>query len=116
MAYAAGLGPVGGDTVGVRVPPPAHLPSRGATVSPGVCRGLRMAVRAQQPQVLRPVIEWIAINVVHVQCQWRAPPRLTDPAFHTDRRDPDMSEKATQQGSPSAVGSSGTPHQEFRRI
>jgi hypothetical protein len=23
MAYAAGLGPVGGDTVGVRIPPPA---------------------------------------------------------------------------------------------
>ena len=26
MAYAAGLGPVGGDTVGVRIPPPAPVP------------------------------------------------------------------------------------------
>ena len=32
MAYAAGLGPVGGDTVGVRIPPPAP---KGGTVSDG---------------------------------------------------------------------------------
>src|SRR5215472_14450747 len=33
MAYAAGLGPVGGDTVGVQIPPPALCPS--IPVGPG---------------------------------------------------------------------------------
>ena len=31
MAYAAGLGPVGGDTVGVRIPPPAPVKGFGET-------------------------------------------------------------------------------------
>src|SRR6202050_2678343 len=55
LEYAAGLGPVGGNTVGVRVPPPALSDGSWLAawrlVPPRERLCLKVAIRVQEPQV-----------------------------------------------------------------
>jgi hypothetical protein len=46
MAYAAGLGPVGGNTVGVQIPPPALFPAGILRQLAGATLGMRYSAAA----------------------------------------------------------------------
>ncbi|WP_199236029.1 hypothetical protein [Micromonospora sp. S4605] len=56
-------------------------PSLQPSVPPGVGPGLAVAVRAEDAQVGRAVVEEVAVDVVDMQDEWPAPPSRPDAAL-----------------------------------
>ena len=65
--------------------------------------GLRVAVRAEELQVARPVIQPISVAVIHVQDQWPVIPHRPDAAFLTEIRPSSLVELAEHEARPGGV-------------
>ena len=48
-------------------------------IPPAVCVGLRVAVGAEQLEILEAVVIAVPIHMVQLKCQWQSPP-LGEPA------------------------------------
>ena len=70
-----------------------------------------MAVRAEQPEVLGPVVERVAIDVVHLEAEWPALPYLADPAYGARCRDPGRVQRSSENDSRRTARTCGPPNQ-----